>query len=283
MRGAGCSSSCQNEMNDGKTCATAIPIDLDYGSQMATGSTVGGGAHRSSTCSSGGADIVYAATIENDGFLTASLARPGTAFDSVLYAAKTCSDSSAVAALTCNDSKGTAGNTPLLGGEVISFPVKQGDVWFVFVDAGSAADSGSYQLTVDLATGADCSDPVPIPLAPGSPMTLLGNNLGTPNNTQGSCGGGPGNEVVYTITTPVVNNLKAATQNVDYNTVLYARSTCDDDQSELACANLFGTGGNESITIPNGSAGTSFTLYVDGSGFPTGPSNGDYQLVLTPP
>ncbi len=283
MSGDGCSSTCQTETDDGKSCANAIPIDLDFGSAMASGTTTGGGAHTSSTCGSAGADIVYAVTVENDGFLTANLPRSGTAFDSVLYASTACSDSSVINALTCNDSKATSGNTPLLGGEVISFPVQQGQTYFVFVDAHDAAAGGAYQINFDLSTGADCTDPVPIPLAPGSPMTLLGNNLGTGNNTQGSCGGGPGNEVVYAITTPVTAGLKIATQNVDYNTVLYARSTCNSGASELACSNLAGNGGNENITIPMATASTSISLYVDGSQIPTGPQNGDYQLVLTPP
>jgi cysteine-rich repeat protein len=283
VSGDGCSSTCQTE--DGTTCANAIPIHLSPGQHAASASTtIGGGSHSSSTCASAGRDIVYAVTVAGaDGFLTATLPRPLAAFDSVLYAAKTCDDAAPVIALTCNDSKPTSGNTPLFGGEVISFPVTDGDTWFIYVDAGAAGDGGSYEVDIRFDENGTCTFPIPIPLAPGSPMTLLGTTNNSGNNTQGSCGGGPGNEVVYAITTPVTAGLKIATQNVDYNTVLYARSTCNSGMSELACSNFAGNGGNESITIPMATASTSLSLYVDGSQIPTGPANGDYQLVLTPP
>src|SRR5262249_24894825 len=74
-----------------------------------------------------GPERIYAVHPKFDGFLTASLTRAYTHFDSVLYARKgDCCTTDATA--FCADSSSNM-STHLFGGETISFRVSQGDVW----------------------------------------------------------------------------------------------------------------------------------------------------------
>lgn len=274
--GDGCNAACQI---GGLTCGDAIPVALDLGTQTFTGTTVGGGAF-SGTCASAGPSRVYAVTPSAEGFLTASLTRSGTAYPSVLYARTDCAN--AGTQLLCADSKDPAGAVQLNGGEVISFPVSAGQVIYVFVDGAAANDAGDYELSLDLSAGSTCNDPVPIRLEKGSPMTLLGFVNGKTQSTGGSCGGGAqgfgASDVVYNVnfvgTGTVSAGIDAAGTN--YNSVLYARNTCNDGFSQIACDNPAGNGGESISFDPNGDS--SISVWVDGSQG----AEGYYALVLTP-
>ncbi|HVY48197.1 MAG TPA: hypothetical protein VHB21_20050, partial [Minicystis sp.] len=258
-------------------------ITIQPGSTMLQGSTLGGGAHAANGCASDAPDQVYALTMGASGFLTASLARMGTSFDSVLWISKACSDQASVDALLCNDSQDPNGVEVLDGGEVVSLKVAAGETYYLVVDGKTAADAGDYQLVVDLASGRSCQDPVPIPLAHGTPQRILGSNANQPMNTQGSCGGVPGGDVVYKISTDAPGTLTVATSSLDYNAVLYARSSCGNGGSELDCSNSGGPGVDEQISVDLGNTTTGVTVYVDGSQIGGGPATGSYALVLTPP
>jgi cysteine-rich repeat protein len=278
--GDGCSSTCKSEVL-GSTCGTAIPVTATLGAaQVLSGSTAGGGDHTGSTCTGSAApDRVYAITVQSAGFLTVSLTRAQTNFDSVLYIGQGCAEGNPSTSLLCADSYDVVNNQPLNGGEVSSLRVAQGQKYFVFVDGFAAGDSGNYQLVVDLSTGTDCNDPVPIPLEPGAPMSLLGNNNNTFPTTAGSCGGTPGGQIVYRITRPDNGPIGVVTDTsaTNYNSVLYARSTCNNGMTELACSNQAGTA-QESIDLA-ATGGTPAFVFVDGS---TGSPSGNYGLTLTP-
>jgi cysteine-rich repeat protein len=281
--GDACSALCTTANNQtGRSCAKAIPISLPLGSTSVTGTTGGGGAHTAG-CASAGPDIVYLVEVQADGFLTASLTRAATTFDSVLYIAKSCTDAAPNAALLCADSRDPSGQATLTGGEVVSVRVKAGDLYYVFVDGPTAGDMGSYQLVIDLARGLDCSDPVPIPLDPGTPMTLLGSTTNIPPGMAGTCGGTAGGQVVYKVTRPDSAPIQISTSATytDYNSVLYARSSCGDMNSELACSNQ-GNLAQESIDLPNVTGGVPVYVWIDGSTVNGGAASGNFGLVLTP-
>jgi cysteine-rich repeat protein len=281
--GDGCDASCHLEVTGGSTCATAIPISIGLGTQEASGSTVNGGAHTSNTCTSGAADRVYAVTVTASGFLTVNLVRAQTSFDSVLYLGTACSDANANVAILCNDSFDPQNQQQLNGGEIVSIRVQANSTYFVFVDGVTLADVGSYQIQFDLSTGTDCSDPVPIPLEIGTPMAVRGSTTGIPPTAQGSCGGGPGGQVIYAVTRAADGPLDTDTvvANTNYNSVLYARSACLTNVTELACSN---NGGNaaESISIGNVTAGVATYVYIDGSQTGGGNASGNYGIIFTP-
>ena len=284
LPGDGCSPTCTFEAT---TCAAAAPIALALGTQVINGSTVGGGMHTGSNCaagSPGGPDRIFAVTAGAAGFLTASLARGPTSFDSVLYASATCSDAMANTSILCADSYDVANNQPLDGGEVISFKVTAGQVVYLFVDGFNANDSGNFQLTLDLSTGVDCNDPIPIPLEPGAPMSVLGSTVGAGSTAGGSCSGSSANnpDVVYRITRPNNGTLGVTAPGTlsNYNVVLYARSTCGNGNSEIDCANNGGNATTETLTPLNLTGGTPVFVWVDGSS--NGTASGTYGLTLTP-
>jgi cysteine-rich repeat protein len=279
--GDGCSSKCQKE---GLSCGSATPISVGPGTMMVSGSTVGGGQHTGANCAgSDGPDRIFAVTATANGFLTASLPRGSTSYDSLLYVSDGCTDSNDNDDFLCADSYDPQNMSVLNGGEVLSFRVTAGQTFYLFVDGVFSGDKGGFQLVLNLASGTDCNDPVPIPLVPGTPMTVLGSNTGIMPGTQGSCGGGPGGQVVYRITHANNGPITVDTdQNAtDYNAVLYARTSCASGNSEVACENQPGTA-QESMGIPNVQTNVPVFVWVDGSQTGGGSAFGNYGLVLTP-
>lgn len=278
----GCSSACQVE---GATCASAVALSVAPGTMTVKGSTKGGGKHSSSGCkASAGPDRVYTLTAQTDGFLTVSLSRTSTSFNSVLYITQACADNGDNAPFLCADSDDPDNPGKLFGGEVVSLRVKAGNTFDVFVDGAGPADEGDYTMVIDLSSGLDCNDPVPIPLEPGSPMRVLGSNTNIQPGVQGSCGGMPGGQVVYAITRSDDGDIDVETvANVtNYNTVLYARDVCDDDGSEIDCDNADNTD-PESISIWGATAGKAIYVWVDGSTAGGGSPSGNYALTIAAP
>jgi cysteine-rich repeat protein len=278
----GCSSACVFEAS---ACASATPVALALGTQVLNGTTVGGGAHTGTVCQgSDGPDRIFAVTALADGFLTASLGRGPTNYDSVLYASASCSDANPNTSILCADSYDVPNNLPLDGGEVLSFKVTIGQQVYLFVDGYGADDFGNFQLTLDLSTGVDCNDPVPIPLEPGAPMRMLGTTVGAGSTAAGSCSGSSGNnpDVVYRVTRSSNGTLGVtAPGNLsNYNVVLYSRSTCGSGNSQIACANNGGNSATETLAPTNVSAGVPIFIWVDGSSNGTG--SGTYGLTMTP-
>ncbi|MFO0593365.1 MAG: myxococcus cysteine-rich repeat containing protein [Polyangiaceae bacterium] len=271
--GDGCSSMCTVEA---LACAGAIPVNLALGTQDFTGTTVGGGAHNG-TCASAAADRVYAVTAGANGFMTAWLVRADTAYPSVLYARTSCDN--AASEILCADSKDPQNAAPVNGGEVVSFPVTSGQVVYVVVDGATANDAGNYHLRLDLSTGVDCNDPVPIRLEKGTPMKLLGGTTGKGASQNGNCGGTLAEDVVYDVQVAVAGqvNVSIDAAGTNYNSVLYLRNQCGNGFTQIGCDNANGNGG-ENLNY-NAQASTSVFAWVDGS---MG-ANGNFALVVSPP
>lgn len=266
----------------GTTCQNAVPVTLALGpSQIVGGSTaVNAGQHSSPSCASAGPDRLFAVTMQAAGFFTASLLRGigGAPFDSVLYAKSECMGNGSTT--LCADSTDPLSPTPLDGGEVISFPVAAGELVYLYVDSASGA-AGDFQLVLDLSTGFNCTDPVPVTVVHGGAMALLGATPGTTSSTAGTCGGGGVNnapDVVYEVSAPEGGalGLFADPGGTNYDSVMYARPFCDSNFN-ATCANVAGNGG-EALSPNLGNGGQIF-VWMDGwSG-----SQGDYRLIVTPP
>lgn len=284
MSGDGCSAMCTVEMptGNGSSCANPIVVSMGLGGQSTAGTTAGGGAHDPNTngCQSPGPDRVYAITPTASGFLTATLPRAQATFDSVLYVSQQCGGAQ-IQPLNCNDSYNGATGQALNGGEVVSLRVQAGTTYYLFVDTFNPNGGGNYTLVLDLSTGT-CADPVPIALESGVGQTIIGSNTNLLPLAQGSCGGGPGGEVTYAISPLFSGDITVDTNNATtYNAALYARTSCEMPNSEVACSNVGGNG-QESITF-NANMGSTVFVKVDGSQTGGGNAFGNYGLVLSPP
>jgi hypothetical protein len=114
-------------------------------------------------------------------------------------------------------------------------------------------------------------------------MLALGSTPNTTFTGSGSCGGDPGPDVVYALTPSATEGFKLLLDatRTNYNSVLYARRSCGDGNTEIACSNVSGTSG-ETISLPNLAAGQPTYVWVDGSTIGGGQPQGNYGLVVTP-
>ena len=281
--GDGCGGACQFEAG-GTTCASAIPVNMaTWGTKTFNHTTVGGGQHTSSKCTSAGPDRVFKVTAGVKGFVTASLVRSQTSYNSELYASATCVDVSANSDPVCADSKDPMNQVVLKGGEVVSFRVAAGQVSYLFVDGYTNAEAGTFQLVVNLAKGDTCADPIPITIEPGTPMTLLGSNESLSGLEEGPlCGGLAWSKALYKMTRATDGSLGLFLDpaGTNYNSVLYADSVCGANATELACSNVPGASG-EVISLANVFANTPISVGVGGSTVGGIPS-GNYSLVVSP-
>jgi hypothetical protein len=278
-------------------CAEVVDVALDnFGAQSSAiiGETAGAsrtGVPASVACqATDGPERVYALRVAKGGILTARLARQGTTFDTVLYARKGCCKR-VDATTRCADSRQAAGAPALPGGEVISFPVAAGEVWYVIVDSPSAGASGGFTLDLDLAPGSACAGVVPVIIEAGSPMSLRGTTteaVGQDRCFTGHTGGvGEFGEVVYELRAPASVTRFDLAVHGDFDTVLYARSSCVDTNAgspdELACVDDDKSSGSEFINgLPN--TGAPIYVFVDAGPSVTGTSYGRplvYDLIIT--
>ena len=99
----------------------------------------------------------------------------------------------------------------------------------------------------------------------------------------GTCGGQPGREVVHEVTVPQ-GAFSAAVTSVNptpFNTVVYARTTCNMSSTQLACAN--NSSQSNAVETVAGLTGAPVYVFADGSAFNGTNPSGTYQLTFTPP
>ncbi|UQA55236.1 hypothetical protein [Polyangium aurulentum] len=268
----------------GLGCDDAIPLLFDtWGTNEFDATTEGIGEIKSGPFNdcvgSDGPERVYVFDAKRNGVLTASLPATATSFDSVLYARKTsCANPDGI--VLCHDQI----KSPT-GGEIISFPVTEGERIYLFVDGRTPADHGSYHLTVSFSEGDDCASPVPIVLGTdvGSTATLLGaNKSGIDNDAKcgkcpmNPCAGG-GRQTIYEIKAPLGKGVEVKLA-ASFDSVVYARFDCANGATQLeqnGCVDA-NDKGDETINLPGGVMPT--YLFVDTSmNSPAGP----FTLSLT--
>ena len=269
----GCSAACKV---DG-TCQTAIAFDLNPGPLSIVGSTLNGGSQENTSndlpyCQgSSGPELVFRITAQGSGIFTAYLPSSGTPFDAVLYAKPGCEIDEGI----CHDNYGTSSDE---GGEVLSFAIDDGDSFYLYVDGFNPSESGPFQLELDLSTGDTCADPVPIVVEGDAPIHLFGNTQdGTQNgaSTGLSCtGAGAGADLIYDVTTTETGSYTFETF-AQYNSVLHARSSCADGDTQITCSSP--TGDNDATMTFGLDDGDSTAVWVDGV---TGAA-GTYMLQIT--
>ena len=262
-----CSAACHPQ---GTTCAAAIPVSLLVGAIQINADTSGTGTNSSTVCSgASGPELIYAVKPAQTGFLTAWTDPVLTNYDAFVYA-RAGTSCQAGAELACGD------NTPNQP-DLVSIPVVQNQVVFLFVDGFNGA-SGHFALHLDLSAGS-CVDPVPILVGSGG---IAENAIGTTEG-QGSDGlsltptcGGNGPDVVYAVTRLAAGSVNVAT-TATYNSVTYARSTCNDGLTQLTCNNS-PTSNDSAIKVDNVGTTTPTYVWIDGAAF----QQGSYSVAFGP-
>ncbi len=224
-------------MNEGLTCSDPIPIALGLGSLSVPGTTMGGlNLHVTeptggSTCwNTDGPERVYAITAQATGTLTAWLPAATTTFQSALFRTSACD---AAGQFACLDNWGTPNER---GGELVSFAVVEGETHYLIVD-GVAGDQGDFVLELDLSTGADCSDPIPITVEGQGPIYLSSPLTDFSDNASCASGENGGPEIVYEVTVTEADeyNFFMTSGYLSLGKIAYARSTCDLAATEIDC------------------------------------------------
>lgn len=302
--GDGCSAACQLEpatKND--TCANASDIVLTPGAGGTYAATISSGTtnlthdQTFTGCSSLGPDAIFEITAPIDGVLTAGV--PVAGFNVSLGARTTCpSSTTASVPLVCANASSDDGQ------EEISFSVVQGQTYYLIVDGTASTQLGPFTMLVDvrppgcgdglISGGEQCDDGntvngdgctstctvealAGIDTCPGYVLPLSGagedprtgvltiDTSALTANYAGNCGGSS-KEGVVVVTPPINGKLTAKLTGITYQTVLYARTTCNDAVSEKACdddAPVPSTPARD-ITISGVTAGTPYYLFIDG-------------------
>jgi len=152
-------------------------------------------------------------------------------------------------------------------------------------DDGNNADGDgcSKDCKVESAGPNDVCPGVAIPLTgTGADMrrgSVSGSTSAIFGQTAGSCGGASGKDAVYSVT-PDVTGLLTATVTSTFDSILYARRTCDDTKTEAACNDAAGSTGGETIKIPVTKDQPVF-LFVDGYSGSTGTFKLDIEVATS--
>lgn len=310
--GDGCSKTCKRESAGANDVCPGTAIALTgTGADPRKGSVQGDTSkvypHYAGSCGGGtGKDAVYSVTPDVTGLLTAKVT---SAFDSVVYARRTCADAKTESG--CNDAQG------LKGGDTIKVPVTKNQPVFLFVD-GYSGSSGPFTLDVEVATAfcgngvaeapeacddgnttagdgcaADCTleSGGIIDDCPGQSVLLSGTGVaprqisfaGTTLNRAKSLSpavcSGSGSNTVYAITPDVDGSLTAKLVATFDNATLHVRTECDVSDTQLDCREATEPLQTLEITVPV-KAGLPHYVVVD-SQSSTATYSGPYTLDVT--
>lgn len=221
----GCSSSCQAE---GLGCQSAIQVGLAVGQQQTFELSNAGGS-LASTCETEGPGRSFEVTASTAGFLTATVLREGTAFDSVLTLRSSC----ATSAILCEDAY--LDDEAVLGGEVGSVQVEAGDSVVVQVHA-FGDEEGDFALQLALAAGT-CADPIVVRLAPSDTgMEALHDTTGQGDDVESEDCETTSDDLTYRLEpTDGVSMFTFSPESDTLEPVLYTQTTCGQVATETRC------------------------------------------------
>jgi hypothetical protein len=212
-----------------------------------------------------GPERVFRVTATADGFLTATVNPNGTTFNSGLYIMSDCVS----APLSCDSDE----TFDVVGGEIVSRRVAAGDSYYVAVDNSALADPGSFVLDLDLSTGHDCADPIPVPIPyEGRSQGLYGPLADADGNdvapTCVKTDGGA--DVVYALTPGFSGSLMMSVLQTDFTPILYVQNACGSGNAPLVCDDGANAAGNIAV-----SAGSTYFAWIQANDTS---SEGDYYF-----
>ena len=214
------------------------------------------------SCGAGNApDQGYLFTAPEDGTYTFEISNND--FDTVLYLLDGNCEG---AELICNDNLPGALN----GESGLTYPMAMGEQVTVIVD-GFFEVFGNFDLNIGMLEG-DCPDEDLGAMVP--PFTVSGTTVMEDNASAGTCGGLSSADWAYTWTAPADATYRFATENTDFDTVLYVQDGNDCLGEELACNNDTPLG-TDAVTHAFVAQDQTVTVVVDGQG-----SEGTYDLTV---
>lgn len=249
------------------------PIAVEAGKPVTfSGTTVNAGPDLTGTgnCANTAADVVLAVTPDKTGSLHIEV-DPGTGFDAMVYAAKTCGG----AQIGCAESA-TSGGVEKLDVDVVA-----GEALYVVVD-GYQASTGAFAATMTLTpepSNDRCATAEVLDVVAGTPKIVTGTTKAAHDDARGeTCGGTTGADVFYSITPATNGNLSLKLQPATgFDTVLYVTGgSCGTPGTELGCKDASGSTA-EQISLPV-TAGTTYWVGVDGY---STTATGDFTLTAS--
>lgn len=250
----------------------------------------------------GGKEQVYTYTAASAGVLT--LTATAVEGDLGIYIRTTCADGTTQDINNCVDNAVDPGDS-----EALSVNVAQGDVLTIFIDAYDTAGEGDFVLESEFlaqvcgdteivgseecddgntANGDGCSSTCTVELDfvcdNADPVLIAVPVAGdTTTGTAGFVGcAGEGNEQIYKytpLTTGTVTITATPTVGSVLDTVLYARTDCESDATEIDCVDVGLDGDPETIDV-DVTANTPIWIFVD-SYFPAGIIDGQGPGAFT--
>ncbi|HQP37592.1 MAG TPA: DUF4215 domain-containing protein, partial [Polyangiaceae bacterium] len=253
-------------------------------------------------------DAVFFVAPDTDGVMTVTTS--AASFDTVLYMRVSCSDPNTE--LVCDDktspdpdvlvSQVYKGNTYYLfvdgtkaagGTFTLDVTVKPPECGDGTISSGEDCDDGN-KLPND-GCGPDCKfePPPPNDTCPGTAIPLTGTgdaprvgsvnggNSSASDDYKGKCAYDTGKDIVYSFTPDISGHAvidMGGSTATNFDAILYARTTCDSDTTELDCDDTYSDGG-DNLTF-EAVAGTTYYVIVDGDG-----ETGTFQLnvKVSPP
>ena len=231
------------------TCDSPIPLAAG----TVSGSTARGESVHAGSCAKNSArELVYELDVAHRQRVTIEVE---ARFDSVVYLRKDdCADERAEVA--CNDDP-PDGDRNQSRIERVLDPGK----YFVFVD-GYSQEGGSFKLTIsasDVLALVDACRHAPL-LSPGA--TATGTTDGLVDDAQATCGGGAeGPDAAWHLDLPFRSRVRIVEHSDAMAPVVHVRRSCADAQSEVACAEVSGSGGSAALTGLFDSGG--YTVFAD--------------------
>ncbi len=257
---------CVPDPGAGDTCADPVVIPTT-GTQVIPGDTSTAYDDLTGSCGSNNApDRVYILILDETTVVDALV----SGYDTVLYLRSTCDDP--FTEIACNDDSNPPGNL----GSRVTRELGPG-TYYLIVD-GYGSNSGSYELTVSFLSpppNNTCDGAVDIP--PVGTQVIDSSTSTAADDYRGGCGSNGGPDLVYAFTIATAHDVVA--ESVGFDTVLHARSTCDDPGSELVCNDDNNPPGNRGshidlFDLPPGT----YYLFLDGY---SSSSRGDFTLTVT--
>ena len=230
-----------------------------------TGSTTTFGADYAASCrTAGGNDVVYRFVAPDSGTMCAHT--NGSSYDTVLYVQTACGDSGSDVA--CDDDGGDG-----LQSEA-EFTASAGTTYFFIVDGFSSGSSGDYSFTIrrgpcDLPAGEVCDETLTANFG-----TYTGSTASSLHDYSGSCRANTAPDIVYAFTPPSSGSVCIDSFGSDYDTLVYAQTTCGDEDTDVGCDD--DTSGLQSQIEIGGVGGQTYYIVVDGYSS----ASGNYTLNI---
>jgi hypothetical protein len=261
------------------TCDTAFDVMLSAGKATLTGTFAPLTADLSTSCGdSRGRDAVYAIPVTSTSDI---IIDSGTSAAAVVLAAGTTCSMSGFSTSCAGAISGASKRSRLI---VHNFnPDNRGETLYLLVDAATATEMGTFNVTVEVRARAADTCQAPLDLGLGGTVYGIFDGAGS---TRGSCQGlttGSGREAAFTMAMPSDGNVDLTAIATQFAPTLYVRDECSSNNrdNELECEAGTGASGTRTVNLSVSSdAANDVYIFLDSS---QNTANGaSYSLKVVP-